>query len=448
MQKMSGFVHFASQEGRSPVRSDAGSRKAKAKAKSKSKARKDEPSGEQEEVEAEADGEEEEGREEAEEGIAAAKLIGKVFDELCFIEYIAEVEWTDGQRTYKESVTALKPDAKERPLVQAFVSTGDLADFARFIPKECETFSCSAGVNWTRLYRRVRDFVSENVPNGEQIIADFDSMQAEEWEFDIEKDGLSLFKGGFTTLHVGSDWAVLLEVTDEKKAGSQIDRWVELLKERMGAEAGLVITPLKIGEGAAFHQATHPMLMMMGGMAPVWGCAENHLIVASSSKVVEKVLATARGKHANVTRSERFQKEGLAVPASQVRSVSFEDQSKRAEELQGLIGGLSMGLGFAMMGMQDAPPQIRTIFGALPGLLAKLGPVAAKMDFFRSSASQTTFDGKVWRTREVQNYQEPKPDVVKSADEEDAADNGEAKPRKPARRKAADDDEDANNGDE
>jgi len=36
-----------------------------------------------------------------------------------------------------------------------------------------------------------------------------------------------------------------------------------------------------------------------------------------------------------------------------------------------------------------------------------MAPVAAKLNFYQSSADYTTFDGKQWYTRKVQNYKDP-----------------------------------------
>ena len=59
------------------------------------------------------------------------------------------------------------------------------------------------------------------------------------------------------------------------------------------------------------------------------------------------------------------------------------------------------------MMMMIPEPQIRKILGKVLGMAAKLGPVLAKIDFYKSSGSCTTFDGKSWYARTVTNYQSP-----------------------------------------
>ena len=73
--------------------------------------------------------------------------------------------------------------------------------------------------------------------------------------------------------------------------------------------------------------------------------------------------------------------------------------------LAGLVGGGSMGLGMAgaMIPDQDARP----IIAKIAGMLAKLTPVVRKIDFYKSSASYTTFDGQAWHTRAVTHYVSP-----------------------------------------
>ncbi len=95
-------------------------------------------------------------------------------------------------------------------------------------------------------------------------------------------------------------------------------------------------------------------------------------------------------------------------PEGAVTSISFTDESKMAEELQAGIGALSMAMG--MLGMfpaAEAPPEVQGLITSLPPILAKLGPVAGKLDFYKSSAAYESFDGQTWHSHTVQNYKKP-----------------------------------------
>jgi hypothetical protein len=362
-------------------------------------------------------------------------MLQKLFDEVSVFDYIAAVEWTEGRRVFSESRVTLLPEARSRLLYSVFAGVRPVSNFERLVPKEAGSFSCSSGIDLVALYRGVRGFVEDHVPGGKEKLAEFDELQKNEWELDIERDILSLFTGGMVQVEMGDDWVLMLQVTDEEKAGREVSRWVDRLREAAGGEeGGLMLSPVEITGGRKFTRASHPMLMMAGGLSPVVGCAGGYLIIGSSTRAIDRCLKTAAGEHANITRNPRWGAEGLKPAAGDLDSISFTDQSKTAENLQAAIGGVSMAMSFVgMAGGQDAPPPVRAILTKLPTLLTKLGPVAGKLDFFLSSAEYSTFKDGVWHTRGVQNYKPPRP--AGEEDEADADDEDE-KPRAPRPRKA------------
>jgi hypothetical protein len=428
LEKMGGFMNMGRQMA---ARERSGEKKTKKKSKTVTRRR----SGDDDDADADEDDAsttdkgdaKSKGGEDSEENEDAAmmNMVHKLLAEMMVFDYIAEVEWTDGLKVYSSEHVAIKPGAEDRPVIKFLSSGKPVGDFARFVPKEAGDFSVSSGMNFSKLYHSVRDFVADNVPGGGETIEEFDTLQKEQWKLDIDKDILSLFDGGMIHVSMGNDWVMMLRVTDAAKASEQVSALFEKLNEALGEENTLTMTPVKV-LGKSFTQVTHPMFMMMGGFAPIWGCAEDHLIIGTSAKAVTTCLKTARGEHPNITKSKRFVDEALAPKGSSICGVSFTDESKMAAELQQVIGALSMALGFATMGMQDAPPQVKAIIGALPQMLAKLGPVVGKMDFFQSSAEYSTFDGKGWLTHRVQNYKPPRPPEPDSAkgDEDPVEDDG------------------------
>jgi len=340
------------------------------------------------------------------EPLAWFKLVGTILDDVSIIDSIAAVEWTDGFRVYSETATSLRDGAKSSPLFNVFTHTKGLKDFARHIPKEAETFQASSGVDLVELYDYLAKTVKSNVPGGEAIIAKFDKMQ-EGWELNVKKDVLALIQGPTVFAHMGKDWTMLVAVTDEKKAESQVDRLLTALNKAFGQENALMISNVQVGEGMKFKQLSHPMMMMMGGMSPpVLGCADGYFMLGSSAQAIKKCLLTAAGKHPNITKSKRWQAEAL-VPKGAITSISFTDESKMAEELQAGIAGMSMAMGMVGMFAAEAPPEVRGFFTSLPPILAKLGPVVGKMDFYQSYAAYETFDGQTWHSYGVQNYKKP-----------------------------------------
>ena len=186
----------------------------------------------------------------------------------------------------------------------------------------------------------------------------------------------------------------------------------------MDPMGGLSLSPATVAGQEGFLQISVPMLAAMGGgMSPVIGCVDGQLLFGTSADAVETCLKTAKGDHPRITRNERFKKEGLAPKSGAVASISFSDQSKLAEQLGEFLDAASMGLAMAGMAMQQAPPEMREIFAALPGILSKLGPVARTLDFFQSSAGYSTFSDGRWMTHRVQNYRAPKPTEATAAAE-------------------------------
>ena len=345
------------------------------------------------------------------------KLVGTLLNDVAVIDNLASVEWTDGYRVYSETATTLRDGAKTSPLYGVIAHTKGVKEFARHIPKEAETFQVSSGFDLVKLYDYLINMVKKNVPGGTSIIAKFDEMQ-KGWELDIKKDVLSLIKGTTVFAQMGKDWVMMVSVTNEGKVNTQVDRLLKSLNKAFGQENALMITSVQVSKGVEFKQLSHPMMMMMGGMSPpVLGCADGYFMLGSSARAVRKCLKTAAGDHPNITKSKRWRAEAL-VPKGAVTSISFTDESKMAEELQAGIAGISMGLGMAGMFAADAPPEVRSFFTSLPPILAKLGPVLGKMDFYKSSAAYETFDGQTWISHSVQNYKTPQerhPPEVKEA---------------------------------
>ena len=60
-----------------------------------------------------------------------------------------------------------------------------------------------------------------------------------------------------------------------------------------------------------------------------------------------------------------------------------------------------------MMGMAIPEPKARPILASITGMLGKLTPVVAKIDFYKSKAMLLTFDGLAWHTRGVTHYFSP-----------------------------------------
>jgi hypothetical protein len=143
-------------------------------------------------------------------------------------------------------------------------------------------------------------------------------------------------------------------------------------------------------------------------MAPqpigVWGVADGYLVFGSTGDAVALCLATARGEHPNVRANPRVMSEAL-VPDGPFVGLSLKDQRNAGEETAAGLAGGSMALG--MMGTFIPEPKARPLFAKISGILNKMIPVVQKIDFYKSTAKQTTFDGKAWHTRAVTHMVSP-----------------------------------------
>jgi hypothetical protein len=136
----------------------------------------------------------------------------------------------------------------------------------------------------------------------------------------------------------------------------------------------------------------------------VWGVADGHLIFGDRADAVALCLDTAKGNHPNIRTNKRAMAEAV-LPDGSFHSMSLTDQRGLGQELAGMIGVVSMMSG--MMTMAIPEPEVRKVISKLAGMLAKLTPVVSKINFFRSVATCTTFEGSAWRTRMVTHYVPP-----------------------------------------
>jgi hypothetical protein len=356
------------------------------------------------------------------------QLIFRILKDLALIDYTATVEWTDGYQVFTETITALPPDAKSKPLYGIFAGGEPVEKFEKYIPEETTNFWRSSGINFLKTYRYVAGFIEETGPEGKQALADFTKLVSDELNLDLEKDILSLLDGNMMTAKIGEEWIIMIKVNDDKKASALISSLLGTINSKLGQQNALILSDVEIAGKKTFTQVSHPMMMMMGGLRPpVIGVAEGHIIVASAASTVTKCLETAAGKHPNITKNARWKKEALIPKGGPLDSISFTDETNKASELQALIGGISMATGMIGMFAQDMPPEMRSFISALTPILAKLGPVVGKMDFYQSSASYSTFDSKGWHKREVQTYKEPRPTSQSSEAEESSTAKVKAK---------------------
>lgn len=334
------------------------------------------------------------------------KLLTRVLDAFDMFDYIASVATTKDKQTVGESICVLKADAAKHALYPALFGNPPIKEPLKYIPKSASDVSVSSGVDLQKFYAEAIKFVREEIPDAEAHLAEWEAQQ-EQWQFNVDKDLLSWLAGdmcefkipGATAFSPG-EFCMMFGVRDEKKAAETIQRGMDALAPLLQQQSGLV-EEIKVAGSAGFHAINHPFIGMLGLKEPTLGVKDGMLFFASSPKVIELALDTAAGKSENFGKNERFLKEGLP-PASNVVSLSFSDTTEMGKNI-------GQGLRMAPMLAQMAGPEMgkNPAMKAIFQILGKLGPVFDKLDFLLSTAEQSTFDGKVVKSKSVTNYREP-----------------------------------------
>lgn len=362
---------------------------------------------------------------EREEVTTIKQLLDRWADAMGVLDYFATVETTDGYAVWTESIAVLVPDARSKPIYPVFGKRRQLTDFDRYLPKETASFSVSGGLDLGELYKFVTDSIRLVGPKGEELLAKWDGVQ-KTLGIDVHRDLIDWTDGEFisTTLANGGGSVWLIKVSDEQVAREKVGAVVKFLTEKL---------PENLAQLTAKNPAMAPLAMLTirtspvederlggfqniyGGMSPkpvTWGTGDGYLIFGTSTHAIGLCLATARGEHPGIRENARVMSEAI-VPSGPFSSVTLTDRRGMGDELSTLMGALSMGIGVA--GVSVPNPQLRPLLAKIAGILGKLAPVVRQIDFYKSTAAQTTFDGKVWHSRTVTHYFSPEERLAKDS---------------------------------
>ncbi len=325
-------------------------------------------------------------------------------------DYVATVSYTEGHSVHSEEIIALVPGASQNPFYPVFGKRPPVQDFDRFIPKEATSFSVSGGIDLLALYKFLEDSVRDFGPEGATALAKWEGIQ-EEKNFNVRKDLLSWVQGDSVTVTIPQPMGVatvfMLRVNDTETANAKLNAALASIASGMqdlakhnpmlGAFAPQV-SPATDGRLPGFQN-------VMIAMNPlVCGAADGHLIIGTSADAVATCLETARGDHPGIRKNETFMAEGL-IPKGDFRSVSFVDERNFGKNLATGVGMMALTGGMAVASIPD--PEVKQLATKLLGILGKLSPVLAKLDFYKSSATAVTFNGKQWHSHGVTNYVDP-----------------------------------------
>ena len=342
------------------------------------------------------------------------KLVDTLIDTFDIIDTIIMTEETDGRRALTHELVTLQEGSKKYPLARLCANQRPFERFDRFVPMEATGFLMSSAIDLGQLYALILDFVENEVPGGARHIAKYKAILGKTG-FDPQRDLFSWLGGEFITVTLppavvtamgGSDGFLLVRVKDRELASTKVDAALEKLRNVMASKGqALTIAPAKGIKAEGFKAISHSALMMLGGMRPVVGVWDEWLVVGLSPEAVNKLIQTASGEAPSIVENPRFAAEGL-IPEGPVNGASFKDTSNMGRELAAMAGMAGMAGFVISRDPKNAP--MRELFG----ILARLGPVFLKLDFFSSEASITTIDGLETRTERVITYKAaaPKPE--------------------------------------
>jgi len=334
------------------------------------------------------------------------KISSAAIDLVDLWDYCATVATTEGMKTTADSVTVLRSDAQSKPLYGAIYGNGPLRDPLKYVPKAAADFSVNSGVDFLAMYKAIKAFVRENIPEFEAQVAQLETTLKEQAQLDIEQDVLGWIKGGLITFSVPgatayapSEWTVMVGVRDAAKANEMLTRLLEAVTPMLQQQGAVADAEIEGAEG--FRSLSLPQLMMFGVGKPTVGVKDDWLFLASSPEIVRTVLDVAAGKADNITKNERFVNEGIPATGNVVEA-SFRDLTNLGEQLAQLLSLT----GFIQM---MAPPQVmqNPVAKAVLTTMPKLARVARALNFFQSSATRTTQDGNVLTQRAIVTYREP-----------------------------------------
>ena len=344
------------------------------------------------------------------------KVVGKVMDLLDFMEFTVTTVEFDGRRELMHSVARMKEGKENSPFLNVFTKRKPFERFDKYIPAEATSFSVNGFFDLEALYNLIVNFIEQDIPDGAEAITEWRAF-LESTGFSPEKDVFSWWSGEMISVSLpaatptpmgGGEGVLMIRVKDGKLALEKINALLNQANAMLQGNnmAPLMIKPALSGR-EGFVSVTHPMVMMWG-LTMTIGVQEDWLMLGTQGGV-EKCLAVAEGKAPSILKNERFLEEGL-VPKGTVSSCSFSDLSNLGQDLAMMSGMASMFGNMAVAGMptnNDDERQAKAVMQGIFGILTRLTPVLQQIDFFSSSSSLCTNDGRDYRTEAVTAYKPP-----------------------------------------
>ncbi|WP_145944070.1 hypothetical protein [Fuerstiella marisgermanici] len=331
------------------------------------------------------------------EALRIATLIDSLLDELLIVDHEVTVEYTEGYQnrsaTYGEAVSGHK-----NMVVGGMIANQKLfSDWSKWVPAEASSFSLNTGATVTPLYDWITTKIPEIFPESEQAFAKWDQIQ-DQFDVHLREDILQSFSGESvsiampgppTPLGPSSKSVSFTRCSQPDRVKELIHRAFDALQEIPQVQAqGITLEESEQLEGFEVIRAN--LLMMMGGLTPVFGFQDGWMAMGSHVDAVQTVLDTRAGEHDSFAGTDQFAKFGLEV-SGDVNAISYSNigQSIRqaGQAMQQFGSMLPMIMAMAGQGGQGGPDlgPLQDVLQLLP----PIGRIVSKFDFIESRLSVT-----------------------------------------------------------
>ncbi len=341
---------------------------------------------------------------------------------LDILDYVVVTTETKGRRKLEHSLRRFRPGKENSPVARAFLNRKPFERFDKYIPADATGFNVSGLVDPEGSYKIVLEFIEKNVPEGSDAIAHWKSLLASV-DFDPQRDIFDWLSGEMISIDMppavvtpmgGGDKVWMFRVKNGALASRKVNAAIDFINAKLQAEGQmLLVSPAQV-RAEGFREVTHPLAAMF--MRPVIGVTGDWLMIGTSASAINKCLDVAAGEAPSIRTNARFKEEGI-IPDGAVQGASFSDTSKLGQELGQAVGMIGMVGGMMSAGINgEGAAEKKQMLQKLMSIVMKLGPVLQKLDFYSSSSSVCTYDGKSSvLTEAVVTYKEPSPSAPKTA---------------------------------
>ncbi len=348
----------------------------------------------------------------SQEGAWPKKAISRLMNAVGIVDRVATVSYVKGHSKHSESLAWFSAKAKSSPFFAVVGDRPGQEHFERFLPVETVSFSQTSGLDLDKLYEFIEGSFLTAGSRGQRAWRAWTEAQRSVG-FDLRSDVLSWIQGTGLSITIergsGPEVVFMLKVNDEQVAGKKLDQFIRFATEslRKLAAENPPVGMFSLRSEPSQHEQLKGFHRIQLAMIPrsfVCGVREGYLVFGTSEDAVALCFATSAGNHPNVTKNEQLMAE-IVRPDGPFELMAFNDQRHLGEEIEAFIQGLSFGAGMAVNFIPN--PKAKMTIGRVLGMVAKLGPVARKIDFYKSTSTLTTIEGNRWRTRSVTHFKSP-----------------------------------------